>query len=122
MRTYSFVTVDVFTDRRFGGNQLAVLPEASGLDYWAGGSHAVFVAEDGPRILGTYFLCPNQRGGGACRSAEMPCVARSSRSTKTDSNIDVRKPVGANADWKMRPSCPNTKRYSDRWGDTEACL
>jgi len=31
MRTYSFVTVDVFTDRRFGGNQLAVFPEASGL-------------------------------------------------------------------------------------------
>src|SRR5690349_19143660 len=27
-----FVTVDVFTDRRFGGNQLAVLPDARGLD------------------------------------------------------------------------------------------
>ena len=27
-----FVTVDVFTDRRFGGNPLAVLPEADGLD------------------------------------------------------------------------------------------
>ncbi len=31
MRTYSFVTVDVFTDRRFGGNQLAVFPDARGL-------------------------------------------------------------------------------------------
>lgn len=31
MPTYSFVTVDVFTDRRFGGNQLAVFPDASGL-------------------------------------------------------------------------------------------
>src|SRR6266850_1670814 len=31
MRTYSFVTVDVFTDRRFGGNPLEVFPEASGL-------------------------------------------------------------------------------------------
>jgi len=31
MRTYSFVTVDVFTDRRFGGNPLAVFPDASGL-------------------------------------------------------------------------------------------
>lgn len=30
-RTYSFVTVDVFTDRRFGGNQLAVFPDATGL-------------------------------------------------------------------------------------------
>jgi trans-2,3-dihydro-3-hydroxyanthranilate isomerase len=29
---YRFVTCDVFTDRAFGGNQLAVLPEAAGLD------------------------------------------------------------------------------------------
>src|SRR5262249_19434501 len=28
---FEFVTVDVFTDRRFGGNPLAVLPEADGL-------------------------------------------------------------------------------------------
>jgi trans-2,3-dihydro-3-hydroxyanthranilate isomerase len=31
MRTFAFVTVDVFTDRRFGGNPLAVFPDASGL-------------------------------------------------------------------------------------------
>jgi trans-2,3-dihydro-3-hydroxyanthranilate isomerase len=31
MRRFSFVTVDVFTDRRFGGNPLAVFPEAQGL-------------------------------------------------------------------------------------------
>src|SRR6476646_10637089 len=31
MRTFSFVTVDVFTDRRFGGNPLAVFPDAAGL-------------------------------------------------------------------------------------------
>ena len=31
MPTYSFVTVDVFTDRRFGGNPLAVFPDARGL-------------------------------------------------------------------------------------------
>src|SRR5258708_35764946 len=31
MRTYAFVTVDVFTDRRFGGNPLAVFPDADGL-------------------------------------------------------------------------------------------
>ena len=29
---YRFLTCDVFTTRRFGGNQLAVLPEAEGLD------------------------------------------------------------------------------------------
>ena len=28
---YRFLTCDVFTDRRFGGNQLAVIPDASGL-------------------------------------------------------------------------------------------
>ncbi len=31
MPSYEFVTVDVFTDRRFGGNPLAVLPAAAGL-------------------------------------------------------------------------------------------
>ena len=31
MRTYGFLTVDVFTDRRFGGNPLAVFPDAGGL-------------------------------------------------------------------------------------------
>src|SRR5438309_4271720 len=31
MRTYQFVTVDVFTDCRFGGNPLAVFPDARGL-------------------------------------------------------------------------------------------
>jgi trans-2,3-dihydro-3-hydroxyanthranilate isomerase len=31
LRTYAFVTVDVFTDRRFGGNPLAVFPDARGL-------------------------------------------------------------------------------------------
>ncbi|HJQ57469.1 MAG TPA: PhzF family phenazine biosynthesis protein [Vineibacter sp.] len=31
MKAYEFVTVDVFTDRRFGGNPLAVFPDARGL-------------------------------------------------------------------------------------------
>src|SRR5262245_59714718 len=31
MPTYSFMTADVFTDRRFGGNPLAVFPDADGL-------------------------------------------------------------------------------------------
>ena len=30
--TYDFVTLDVFTDRRFGGNPLAVFADARGLD------------------------------------------------------------------------------------------
>ncbi len=32
MSDYAYHTVDVFTDRRFGGNPLAVFPDASGLD------------------------------------------------------------------------------------------
>ncbi len=32
MSTYPYVTVDVFTDQRFGGNQLAVVTDARGLD------------------------------------------------------------------------------------------
>ncbi len=32
MADYDFVTVDVFTETRFGGNPLAVLPDARGLD------------------------------------------------------------------------------------------
>src|SRR3569833_2833694 len=31
MTTYRYVTVDVFTDTRFGGNPLAVFPDARGL-------------------------------------------------------------------------------------------
>jgi trans-2,3-dihydro-3-hydroxyanthranilate isomerase len=31
MRRFAFVTVDVFTDRRFGGNPLAVFPDAKGM-------------------------------------------------------------------------------------------
>jgi hypothetical protein len=31
MAEYEYVTVNVFTDRRFGGNPLAVLPDARGL-------------------------------------------------------------------------------------------
>ncbi|QNA83499.1 PhzF family phenazine biosynthesis protein [Sphingomonas sp. So64.6b] len=32
MASYDYLTVDVFTSRRFGGNQLAVFPTADGLD------------------------------------------------------------------------------------------
>lgn len=32
MADYDYLTVDVFTDRKFGGNPLAVFPSASGLD------------------------------------------------------------------------------------------
>jgi ribosomal protein S18 acetylase RimI-like enzyme len=40
------------------------IDRAAALDYWSGGNHRSFVAEAGASILGTCFLCPNQRGGG----------------------------------------------------------
>jgi len=33
--------------------------------YWFGPTHEVFVAEEDGAILGTYYLMPNQAGGGA---------------------------------------------------------
>lgn len=41
------------------------ISRAEALDYWSGGPHRVFVAEDAGAVLGSYFLSPNQKGGGA---------------------------------------------------------
>jgi L-amino acid N-acyltransferase YncA len=35
------------------------------LAYWLSDNHEVFVAEDDSQILGTYYVRPNQRGGGS---------------------------------------------------------
>src|SRR6267154_6220779 len=35
------------------------------LGYWLSSGHAVFVAEEGGEVLGTYYLRVNQKGGGA---------------------------------------------------------
>jgi ribosomal protein S18 acetylase RimI-like enzyme len=41
------------------------ISEADGLAYWFTPGHEVFVAEDKSEILGTYYLRPNNCGGGA---------------------------------------------------------
>jgi ribosomal protein S18 acetylase RimI-like enzyme len=41
------------------------MPRSEALDYWFAPPHEVFVAEEDTQILGTYFLQPNQRGGGS---------------------------------------------------------
>lgn len=42
------------------------MTKAEALDYWFGVDKQVFVAEDGSgEIVGTYYLRPNQHGGGA---------------------------------------------------------
>jgi ribosomal protein S18 acetylase RimI-like enzyme len=38
---------------------------ADALAYWCGADHTVFVAEEAGEVLGTYYLHPNQMGGGA---------------------------------------------------------
>src|SRR6187551_2754316 len=41
------------------------IDRAEALAYWRTPGHAVFVAEDGGRVVGTYYLRANNRGGGA---------------------------------------------------------
>ena len=41
------------------------LSESDALAYWFQPSHEDFLAEDGGKILGTYFLQANQHGGGS---------------------------------------------------------
>ena len=41
------------------------MPREEVLAYWHAPGHDVFVAEDAGELLGTYFLCANQRGGGS---------------------------------------------------------
>lgn len=49
------------------GETYAVDPdisEANAVAYWCGGNHTAFVAEQAGRVLGTYYICPNQGGNG----------------------------------------------------------
>jgi ribosomal protein S18 acetylase RimI-like enzyme len=41
------------------------LSREQALTYWFSDGHEVFVADDNGQILGTYFLHPNQKGGGS---------------------------------------------------------
>jgi ribosomal protein S18 acetylase RimI-like enzyme len=41
------------------------LTHEQALAYWFSDGHEVFVAADGGQIVGTYFLHPNQKGGGS---------------------------------------------------------
>jgi ribosomal protein S18 acetylase RimI-like enzyme len=34
------------------------------LAFWCGGTHSAFVAEKDGAALGSYYICPNQQGGG----------------------------------------------------------
>jgi trans-2,3-dihydro-3-hydroxyanthranilate isomerase len=72
-RSFEFVTVDVFTDRRFGGNPLAVFPDARGI---ADGEMQAIAAE--MNLSETTFVLPPEDPAHSARvrifnrSAEMP--------------------------------------------------
>ena len=55
---YRFLTADIFTDKPFGGNQLAVFPEAAGLD-----DEQMFALAREFNFSETTFVFPPEKGG-----------------------------------------------------------
>jgi ribosomal protein S18 acetylase RimI-like enzyme len=57
------------------------LSEQDALDYWLGADRETFVATCGGQILGTYYIRPNQLGGGAhvCNCGYMTGAAAAGR-------------------------------------------
>ncbi|WP_342715486.1 GNAT family N-acetyltransferase [Natronohydrobacter thiooxidans] len=41
------------------------ISRADALNWWRGGTHRAFMLDDGVQSLGSYYICPNQQGGGA---------------------------------------------------------
>jgi GNAT superfamily N-acetyltransferase len=66
--TEDFRTVWSILKPVFRAGETYALPrdinETDALAYWCGPTHEMFVAEEDAEILGTYFLCANQLGGG----------------------------------------------------------
>ncbi|MFK5998014.1 MAG: N-acetyltransferase [Rhodobacterales bacterium] len=40
------------------------ISQSDALAFWCGGTHTSFVAEQSGRIIGSYYICPNQGGNG----------------------------------------------------------
>ncbi len=59
---YRYVTADVFTDRRFGGNQLAVLPDARGLS-----TEQMLAVTREFNYSESVFVLPPEHEGHTCR-------------------------------------------------------
>lgn len=57
------------------------MSEAEALAYWMGADKEIFVAEEEGVVLGTYFLRPNQAGGGrhVCNCGYMTSAAATGR-------------------------------------------
>jgi len=70
------------------GETYALPPDwqrADALAYWGSPGHTVFVAEDGGKLVGTYYIRANQRGGGdhVANCAFMTATAASGRGVAT---------------------------------------
>ena len=61
------------------------LGEAEAVAYWMGADRETFVAEEDSAILGTYYLRPNQSGGGAhvCNCGYVTAIEASGRGVAT---------------------------------------
>ena len=57
------------------------MSRAEALDYWMGEDRETFVAEDDGQVVGTYYLRPNQAGGGGhvCNCGYMTAALASGR-------------------------------------------
>jgi GNAT superfamily N-acetyltransferase len=71
-----------------GGETYALprdMPRSDALAWWFAKSHEVFVAESGGQVIGTYFLRPNQLGGGShvCNCGYVTAPAASGQGVAT---------------------------------------
>ena len=98
---YRYLTCDVFTDRRFGGNQLAVLLDAEGLDTAA----MQAIAAEFNYSETTFVLPPPTppiwRGCGSSRPRfEMPFAGHPTVGTALALAWDGRTPSGSSSSWR----------------------
>ncbi len=58
---------------------------ADAIAYWFASSHEIFVAESDGQVTGTYYLCPNQLGGGShvCNCGYMTAPTASGKGVAT---------------------------------------
>ncbi|MBV0913718.1 GNAT family N-acetyltransferase [Anianabacter salinae] len=76
------------------------IPRADALAYWT--AHRCYVAEDAGDVLGTYYLKPNQQGGGAhvanCGYATLPAArGRGIASAMCAHSLDAARAAGFRA-------------------------
>ena len=81
-REYRFAQVDVFTDRVFGGNPLAVVFDAAGL----GDGEMQAIAKE-MNLSETTFILPPTRGD--CTARRNACSARTSLSAVGVMNLPI---------------------------------